>query len=91
MPPLATADELVKLLDKNVAQLKEAIANAAADSLSKPWTLRAGERVIFQQPRSAAIRVLMMSHIIHHRGQLTVYYRLLGVPVPVVYGRSADE
>jgi len=91
MPPLATADELVKLLDENVAKLKEAIANADPGSLSKTWTLRAGERVIFQQPKSAALRVLMMSHIIHHRGQLTVYYRLLGVPVPVVYGRSADE
>jgi uncharacterized damage-inducible protein DinB len=90
-PPLATADELVKLLDSNVAKLNDAIASAAPDSLSRPWTLREGERVIFQLPRSAALRVLVMSHIIHHRGQLTVYYRLLGVPVPVVYGRSADE
>lgn len=90
-PPLGTSGELVAFFDKNVAQLNEAIDKAVPESLSTPWTLRTGERVLFQQPKVAALRVLMMSHIIHHRGQLTVYYRLLGVSVPVVYGRSADE
>jgi uncharacterized damage-inducible protein DinB len=57
----------------------------------KGWTLLAGGKTIFTMPRIACIRGFVMNHLIHHRAQLGVYYRLLGVPVPGLYGPSADE
>ena len=56
-----------------------------------PWTLKAGGKEVFTAPRSTVMRNFVLNHMIHHRGQLTVYYRLLGVPVPGTYGPSADE
>ncbi len=55
------------------------------------WTLTFGDRKIFSQPRLGIVRDIMLNHWYHHRGQLSVYLRMLEVPVPVVYGRSADE
>jgi uncharacterized damage-inducible protein DinB len=55
------------------------------------WTLKKGEHTVFNLPRVAAIRAMSMSHLIHHRGQLSVYLRLLDIPVPGIYGPSADE
>jgi uncharacterized damage-inducible protein DinB len=55
------------------------------------WRLSAGDREIFTKPRVSVVRSIMMNHWYHHRGQLSVYLRLLEVPVPVIYGRSADE
>ena len=57
----------------------------------KTWTLRIGGNVLFSLPRVGVMRTMIMNHIIHHRAQLTVYYRLNGVPVPALYGPSADE
>jgi hypothetical protein len=57
----------------------------------QPWTLRNGDQVFFQLPRIAAIRGMCFNHLIHHRGQLSVYMRLKNVPVPSIYGPSADE
>jgi hypothetical protein len=59
--------------------------------MMKPWTLLAGGKAVFTMPRVACIRSMIFNHIIHHRAQLTVYYRLLGIPVPALYGPSADE
>jgi len=59
--------------------------------MMKGWTLLAGGQAIFTMPRIACIRGMVMNHLIHHRGQLTVYYRMLDVPVPGLYGPSADE
>ena len=61
------------------------------ESASQPWTLTAGEKVVFTVPRAGIVRTIMLNHWYHHRGQLSVYLRLLEVPVPVIYGRSADE
>jgi len=55
------------------------------------WTLTSGDKVIFTQPRIGVLRSIMLNHWYHHRGQLSVYLRMLDVPVPVIYGRSADE
>jgi uncharacterized damage-inducible protein DinB len=55
------------------------------------WTFRRGDHVIFSLPRAAVIRSMAMNHLIHHRGQLSVYLRLLDIPVPGMYGPSADE
>jgi uncharacterized damage-inducible protein DinB len=90
-PPATTAAELVAFFDGNVTMLKKAIENATPDDLGKSWSLKAGDRALITQTKRALLRVMFLSHMIHHRAQLGVYYRLLGVPVPGVYGPTADE
>ena len=91
-PPLAsTAAELVALFDESVATLRQALPKASAELLERPWTMRMGPRVLISAPRRELIRDMLISHIVHHRAQLGVYYRLLDVPVPGTYGPSADE
>ena len=90
-PPETTAAALVALFDANAAALMAALAGSTAESLEQPWSLRAGPKVLISMPRRALVRWLVMSHHIHHRAQLSVYYRLLDVPVPGMYGPSADE
>jgi len=88
------ADDRAGLLtrhDRSVATLREAAGGVTDERLREPWTLSQGDRVIFTSPRAAALRGFVFSHSIHHRGQLSVYLRLLGVPVPSIYGPSADE
>jgi uncharacterized damage-inducible protein DinB len=82
---------LLQVFDKGAAQAREAIAKASDEELMKTWSLLAGGETVFSMPRVAVLRGMIMNHLIHHRGQLTVYYRLLGVPVPGLYGPSADE
>jgi len=83
--------EVLALHDENVGKAVEALKGVSDQELLKPWSLRAGEQVFFTMPKIAVIRSMVLSHCIHHRGQLTVYYRLNGVPVPALYGPSADE
>ncbi len=83
--------EIVEAFDKNLADAREAIAGAGDDALREKWTLRRGDRVAFTLPRIAVLRALVLNHVIHHRGQLTVYLRLNDAPVPALYGPSADE
>ena len=90
-PKPATTEELLKEFDKNVAEARAALAGAADDVFFQPWTLRVGEKVIFSMPKVAVLRGFVFSHIIHHRGQMTVYLRLNDIPVPSIYGPSADE
>lgn len=86
-----TQAELIERWEKNYADMRAAVAGAAEGDFDKTFTLHAGEKTIFTLPRKAALRGFLMSHLIHHRGQLTVYLRLLDVPVPSIYGPSADE
>jgi uncharacterized damage-inducible protein DinB len=83
--------ETLHFFDQRVAEARAAIAAASDEHLMQPWTLEARGKTIFKMPRVAALRAMMMSHIIHHRAQLGVYLRLNNVPVPSVYGPSADE
>lgn len=83
--------EVLDLFDRNVAALKEALARADDAVLRRPWTLRMGERSLMTAPTVASLRQWGISHMIHHRGQLTIYLRLAGAPVPGLYGPSADE
>ena len=76
---------------KTSLEARKSLANASDADMMKDWTLLAGGQKIFTMPRIACIRSMVMNHIIHHRAQLTVYYRLLGIPVPGLYGPSADE
>jgi uncharacterized damage-inducible protein DinB len=61
------------------------------DALAAPWTMLAGDKVLLTIPRSAFLRRIMLNHWYHHRGQITVYLRQTGAPVPAIYGPSADE
>jgi uncharacterized damage-inducible protein DinB len=81
---------LLKTFDKNTADAIGLLNTLADDKLNHVWRLRAGEQVFMEKPRAAVIR-WVFSHIIHHRGQLSVYLRLLDVPLPPVYGPTADE
>jgi uncharacterized damage-inducible protein DinB len=88
---LKSRDELLATFDKSVAAGRAAIAGAGDEHLMKPWSLVMGEKTIFTMPRIAVLRGMMMNHLIHHRAQLGVYLRLNDVPVPGMYGPSADE
>ncbi len=91
-PPKAeTTEDLLALFDKNVSEARAALDGASDETWRKPWTLRNGDHVIFTMPKIVVQRAFTMNHIIHHRGQLTVYLRLNDVPVPSIYGPSADE
>ena len=90
--PAATGGvaELVSTFDRNVASAQETLAALSADRLLAPWRYRHGERVVFELPRYVVLRSTALNHLIHHRGQLSVYLRLLDVPLPAVYGPTAD-
>lgn len=85
-----TTETLVGVFDKHVKEAREAIASSKDADYAVPWSLKFGERVIFTLPRAAVVRQ-DISHLVHHRGQLTVYLRLLDVPIPSIYGPTADE
>lgn len=92
-PPAATTRaELLAQFDGLVEQLRAALAGVTDDATwLTPWTLRRGDHVIFHLPKVAALRAFGINHLVHHRGQLSVYLRLLNVPIPGMYGPSADE
>jgi uncharacterized damage-inducible protein DinB len=89
--PLTTAAELLAAHDTGVAARKAAMANSDLAALRGEWLIRRGDQVVMGGPRFRLLRTVMMSHLIHHRAQLGMYYRLLGVPVPGMYGPSADD
>lgn len=92
-PPFAmtSRQQLLEAFDKNVAAARAALAGASDEHLMKPWTLQNGGKTIFTMPRVAVLRHLTLNHLIHHRGQLSVYLRENDIPVPAIYGPSADE
>lgn len=90
-PKVDNQAALLAGFDTSVAAFKVAIAAASDQDWMAPWSLTSGSYVIFEMPRVGAVRTLIFNHTIHHRGQLSVYLRLLGVPVPGAYGPSADE
>jgi uncharacterized damage-inducible protein DinB len=85
-----TTQSLLASFDKNVAAARAAISAAKDHDYSVPWSLKHGEQVFFTQSRKEVIRQTI-SHLSHHRGQLTVYLRMLEVPIPSIYGPTADE
>lgn len=89
--PFPTREKLLAAFDKNVPAARAALAGADDAHYMQTWSLLAGGQTIFSIPRIACIRGMIMNHIIHHRAQLTVYLRLNDVPVPGLYGPSADE
>ena len=91
LPKAETTEELLEIFDQSSAAARASIAGASDEVLFQTFTLRNGDRVMFSVPKIAALRTFFLSHVIHHRGQLTVYLRLNDIPVPGLYGPSADE
>jgi uncharacterized damage-inducible protein DinB len=89
-PSASNATERVALFDKSVASARKALQNTTDEHLMQPWQLRVGGKVVDEKPRHIMIADTI-SHLAHHRGQLTVYLRLNDQPVPSVYGPTADE
>ena len=87
---LETTETLLAEFDRNLEEARETIAQYKNRDYMVPWSLKMGERVLFTLPRLAVMRQ-NINHLIHHRGQLTVYLRLLDVPLPSIYGPTADE
>ena len=83
--------ELLAMFDAKVAEARALIQSATDEEMMKPWSLKVRGQTAFTMPKIAVLRGMVMNHIIHHRGQLTVYLRLNDVPVPSLYGPSADE
>jgi uncharacterized damage-inducible protein DinB len=86
-----TTDELLAFFDEQIANAKAILAETSDETFMTDWTMRNGEQVYFTMPKVAVMRSFVMNHIIHHRGQLSVYLRLNDIPVPSIYGPSADE
>ena len=84
-------DELLATFDKNIEAAKEAIADASDEALTTSWSLLAGGNTMFTMPRIGVLKSMVLNHIIHHRAQLGVYLRMNDVPIPGMYGPSADE
>jgi uncharacterized damage-inducible protein DinB len=90
-PMPETTAGIVESFDSQVAEAKELLARLDDAALQRTTTMRRGEVKFFSGPKIAFLRTVMLNHVYHHRGQLTVYLRLLDVPVPPVYGPTADE
>jgi uncharacterized damage-inducible protein DinB len=90
-PEAKDAAELLPALEEGLASARELLLGLDDASAAASWTMKHGERTVFSIPRVAMIRTMMLNHWYHHRGQLAVYLRILDVPVPATYGRSADE
>lgn len=91
-PPVAkNSEELLSVFDKGAGALRKAIENATDEDFMVPWSLLNGGEKLFTLPRVAVIRNMILNHMVHHRGQMSVYLRMNDIPVPALYGPSADE
>ena len=90
-PNLNTTQESINLFDKNVAIVKEALSQCDDTKMKATWKMKVNGDIVMEGSRTSIFRSGVMSHIIHHRAQLGVYLRLNDLPVPAVYGTSADE
>jgi uncharacterized damage-inducible protein DinB len=89
--PVASVEAGLEMFDKNIAAARAAVEAAPDERLLAPWSLLAGGKPVLTMPRIAVLRIMIMNHMIHHRAQLGVYLRLNDIPVPSIYGPSADE
>ena len=86
-----TTQDLLNIFDKAASEARAALAGAGDEVFFQNWTLRNGDQTLFTLPKIAVLRSFVLNHMIHHRAQLTVYLRLNDIPVPSLYGPSADE
>jgi uncharacterized damage-inducible protein DinB len=85
-----TTETLLGQFDQHVREARQEIERAKDEDYGKPWSLKRGEETLFTMPRGGVVR-MHINHLIHHRGQLSVYLRLLDIPLPSIYGPTADE
>ena len=90
-PSPTTRAEVLQTFDERSKAALESMKQLTPENLMQPWSLKMGDQVFFTLPRAVVLRTFSISHMIHHRAQLNVYYRQVGVPVPGLYGPSADE
>ena len=90
-PPPGSVQEILDAFEDRVANMRRLLDAADDAALAQPWQLKRGEQVLQSMPRLAVIRAMGISHMIHHRAQLSVYLRMLDVPLPPMYGPTADE
>jgi uncharacterized damage-inducible protein DinB len=90
-PTPTSSEELLARFDEYSATLRKSLSESDDEKLTHPFRLHAGENTLMERPKGAALRIMGLNHSIHHRGQLSVYLRLLDIPVPAMYGPSADE
>jgi len=86
-----STEELLAFFDNHIAVAKSVLGETPGETFMTDWTMRNGDQVYFTMPKVAVMRTFVLNHIIHHRGQLSVYLRLNDIPVPSIYGPSADE
>lgn len=86
-----STEELLAYHDTLVANAEKILTDVSDAEFAKPWTMRNGEQVYFTMPKAAVVRTWCLNHLYHHRGQLTVYLRLLNIPVAGMYGPTADD
>lgn len=93
VPPIAASspDELLRLHDESIEAAAAALQRWGEERLRARWRMMMGDTPVIEAPRLVMVRTLMMNHLYHHRGQLSVYLRLLDIPLPPIYGPSADE
>jgi uncharacterized damage-inducible protein DinB len=91
IPNAESNEQLLKVFDETLATNISVLESASDEVLNGNWTFRNGDHIFFTMSRKVALRSLAFNHLIHHRGQLSVYLRLLDIPVPGMYGPSADE
>ena len=90
-PALPTLGAILEKFDANVREVRTALVDMTDGQLLQPWMLRRGDRIVMSVPKVVAVRGFVVRHLVHHRGQMTVYLRLNDVPIPPLYGPSADE
>lgn len=90
-PVIESRQDLLEIFDRDVAKARAGLAAATDAQLMENWSLMGGGKTIFTMPRVAVLRGMVMNHMIHHRGQLGVYLRLMDIPLPALYGPTADE
>jgi uncharacterized damage-inducible protein DinB len=86
-----TSGDLLAAFDQNVAKARAAIESKSDAEMMTTWTLKRGEQVLLSMPKVGVLRSFLLNHLIHHRGQMSVYIRLKDIPVPSIYGPSADD
>lgn len=89
-PEFESTSALLDAFDSSVGAFREALEGVSDEEMMKVWTFKGGGETIMELPRAAILRTLLMNHLIHHRGQLSVYLRLRDVPLPSIYGPTAD-
>lgn len=90
-PQFDTREAMLDAFDRSVEEARQVLADTSGEQLMGTWTLKSGGATVLSMPRLAVLRGFVLNHAVHHRAQLGVYLRLLGVPVPSIYGPSADE